>query len=227
MNKIRQSVILTVGILFLSGSTVLGFTSIVATNLSANGGNALFDSSGTLLPFGSGQIRLGTFETLNPGDVSSLFATGDLSALNADFIPYDSPWTVGVGTFGDLDGAWSTALTTDISAGNPLIGFPMVTWLTTGASFLDASAEVLIFQSSESFDEAAPNFVGNAKVLDGNGTIFVGEFGNFSHDFGISGGPGVQGGFNTVEVIPEPSTYALMGLGGLALMAGYGRKKRK
>ena len=53
-------------------------------------------------------------------------------------------------------------------------------------------------------------------TLDPNATItaFAGSFNDANNSF-------------ILEVVPEPSTYALMALGGLALIVGYGRGRKK
>ncbi len=216
------------GLGFLVVAALLGSSSFSATiqssNIIGNGANSVFDSSGNLIPNETGLIRVGTFSTLDAAGVSSAFSSGDLAGLNADFIPFsNTTWNFGNG-FG-FNGTWDIEVGASIGSGDPLIGGSIVTWATTASSFTDLSGELFIFEASTAFfAEDNPTFIGASFVGDGLGSILVGDFGNFFSDLG--GGAGSQAGFNTVEVIPEPSTYALMALGGLALVVGYGRKKR-
>jgi hypothetical protein len=205
------------------GQSNLGFTNLDNTS---NGGSGIFNSSGNLIPFGQGSVQVGFFDGITDSEIVSLYASGNLSTLSSSFQPWNaSPVNMNVdpgapGLFGEFV---SKNVSDDPPLNTIFIGQNIYLWASTGGSdFTDPGSEYLIYSWATPF----PFNNNNAEVFlrDGQGTLLVGQFGNFSNDYGM--GSGVQAGFNTVEVVPEPATYATL-IGLLALGIVVTRRARR
>lgn len=173
--------------------------------------HALTDSSGALVPAStSSNLRIGYFD-LSDNALLDLWNAGDLVGLNDSFTQFGN--RAGMGVYPEYDGLIEAA------PHNPILGWEGRTiylFASTGSDFLDATSEYLIFKFNVKFsDSFAPV---DALLLPGRGDLLVGEFNNYS--FGIETYDFVTGSapaFNTVGVIPEPSSALLLLLGGAAL----------
>jgi hypothetical protein len=207
-------------LLLLPSVSLYAQSTLTFTNLDANssGGNALFDSSGNLIPHGQGSISIGFFNGLTNSQIIDSYNMGDLAGLNDSFQSWlTSPISINVDP--SAPGLFSDSVPRDVSDDPPLntifIGQNIFLWVSTGSDFTDLNNEYFIYTWGTTF----PFNNNNAEVFlrEGQGTILIGEFGNFVNDFGF--GSGVQTGFNTVEAVPEPSTYAaIVGLLALAIV---------
>jgi hypothetical protein len=196
----------------LSASTV----SIQNLNSTETAGYALFDSSGSLLADSlTDNIRLGSFNT--SFNAAGAWDLGDLNALNLNFNQFGSTF----GIFNGFNGGFQAALA-DVN--NDFSSDTITLWVSSTNSFSDDNSEYLIFTfDSKVFPADAVN--GSESLIFGvdsgvflSATNPAGELGNFNHDFGFGGGS--LPGFNTVNVIPEPSTYAaILGLLALSFVA--------
>lgn len=168
------------------------------TNNADDAAYGIFDQGGTLLPLaGDATIRFG-ISSLTNSEITTAYASGDLTTIDSSFTNFGS-------TFGLVfaDGVFQSdqnGITTSFD------GQSMVLWLSSELTFTSNSAQYLIYRFDENF--GAEPFSSSALLGTTSGTLLVGQFGNFSHDYGFGGGS--LPGFNTVSVVPEPGQAALV-----------------
>ena len=184
----------------------------VSTGVSG-GGHAFYLEDGSSLLAASGTFFIGGFSSTysSSADISTAFTT-DFSSLAADFISIGSVG-VEVDDIGPFDGLHNSVSTVDTSS---VVGRNVAVWLSSTNSFSDANAEHLIYWFDTTLyvaDDPPPDPQTNYDVLlrpGEAGDLVVGEFGNFTYNFGF--GEGDQLAFNTVAV-PEPSAvFSLLSL---------------
>jgi len=205
MKKISKSLAISIALVASSSPLLSASVAIQNLNEAETDGYALFDSEGNLLPSSlDGNIRIGFFN--DAFNANSAWTAGDLAALNANFNQFGSAF----GIFAGFDGAFQDGATSTDSA---FSSQEIVLWVSNSESFTDSSSEHLIV-AFDSIVFPADEINGSESVIlgidpssfIGSGGGLAGEFGNYSHDFGL--GSGSLPGFNTVSVVPEPSTYA-------------------
>jgi len=207
----KKTLIIAISAITISISIGNAALSIRTSNVDGfdNSTNAIVDNAGNAIPLTTGIVAVGSFGTLTDEDIRAL---GSASAISSSF-------SLVVSTdFNVLAGLWDANPTKagDTSAD---AGRAIFTVIGNEATVAD-STQFLIYRHSAAngsgnFNET-PNantdaFVGNGANATGN--LVVGGFDNFQHDFGA----GEFAAFNLVAV-PEPSSTALLGLGGLALI---------
>lgn len=192
------------------GLTVASSRAAVVTvtnmNNAGDGAFSLFNQSGTLVQgTTTDNLRLGYF-TISDSAVQSFWASGNLTALESHFVQYGSAFGMndfGAGYNGVFQGGPSD--NSDL-----FVGKAMTLWASTGSNFLSTSSEYLIFRFDETF-QPEPWVGGQVLLGTSSGALLVGDFGNFSHDYGL--GAGTLPGYNTVATVPEPTTVVLAGWG--------------
>jgi hypothetical protein len=206
MNNLKKNFFIYASVFclaFTSYGVNIQITNIVSLELDGISAHSLFDSNGDLLSSSNGlnnNIRLGAF---NSGfDALASWNTGDLLSLNSNFNSFGS--TFGMNDLGGgLDGLVQSGVEATVNSTNQE-GFPIVLWATNGGSFTSSDTEHLIFVFNTNFpvEPASPTDI---LLSDSTGSLIAGGFGNFSQTYGEQ--PTLDG-FNTVSVVPEPSTYA-------------------
>lgn len=164
-------------------------------------GYALFNEDGTLLSSQiSGNIRLGI---LTDGfDVSGAWNSGNISAIADNFLQFGDSGSLFPDTA--VNGLLQTLFT---AAEESFANLPIVLWVSNSADFLNPLGQHLIFRFGTHFSPSTAS-TQIVSLMPDNGELLVGDFGQFSHDYGFGGG--VLPGFNLESVVPEPSTYALI-----------------
>lgn len=211
MKKLALIVSSAFSLVLVSQAAVINLQNI---NTASDAAYGLFNSSGTLIPVATADnIRFGYFSV---SDVVVLadWASGGLSDLDANFVDFGSPTSMSL-----ADGVFAGSPT----AGSiPFTGQNMYIYASTGSNFTSASNQYLIYKFNAVF-QTEPWTGGQAFLGTDAGTLLVGGFGNFSHDYGLGGGS--LPGYNTVAVVPEPTTWALLAGSSTTLMIM--RKRRK
>jgi hypothetical protein len=193
------------------GMTAFQVQSAVGTPLPVNtGGFRLYTTNGSFTPSGSSTIAditsnmllvTGSQSTISPTDAGLFYVPSLFPATSAGNIPTGSPLFVLASTTSAFDGTAPWALVTGIDSG----------WSSINAT--DPLATGIIELS----------LAGNAILSAGFGGPGIGAFWS-------PAGPGTTtvadpAGANLV-LVPEPSTYALLSLAGLAL-GGYAARRRR
>ncbi|MBK1831458.1 PEP-CTERM sorting domain-containing protein [Verrucomicrobiaceae bacterium R5-34] len=172
--------------------------------------SAIVDNTGNVLASGSGFVGVGTFGDLTDEQIQ---AFSSASLIDSSFNLLGST-DMNVG-----DGLWSEPVN-EIGDTSAFLGESIFTVIGNGDSIAD-SDQFFIYRHSTvngtgTFNQD-PNTNGDAVVADGasaSGSIVLGGNGDFQFDFGA----GSTDAFNLVTLVPEPSSTALLGLGGLALL---------
>jgi len=206
---VRKNMLLTVALMLSVGNTE-AVLSIKSSNLLGfdNTTSAVVDNTGAAIAVGTGYVGVGSFGALTDIEIQALGNSTDIdssfsSVGSTDFNVLDGLWDANIEKAGDTSGDVGTAI---------------FTVLGNGAD-ISSSTQFLIYRHSSvngtgNFNET-PNANGDALIAEGagsTGSIVVGAHGNFQHDFGA----GSFDAYNLV-VVPEPSSTALLGLGGVAL----------
>ena len=183
----------------IRSSNLIGFDSTTA---------AITDNTGTALANGSGHVGVGSFLGLTDSQVQALSSGSDIEAA---FTLVDSTsinsgaglWDASLSNVGDTSSLASATVYTVIADSSTITG----------------STQFFIYKHASTFVETPSSNA--AAIVDSAGypptlEILVGGYGNFQYDFGA----GSFDAFNLVTLtpVPEPSSAALLGLGGLALL---------
>lgn len=214
---IKKQYFLALGFISLSLNPLLAWNvTIQNLNTSASGAYGLFSSDGELIDGSvSSNARIGSF---GDADILSLWGAADLATLDASFTQFGA--TFGMNDFGaGFDGTFQA--TVDATVSNSIQGDSVVLWMTNGGSFTDINVEHLIYVFDIQFPEEP---AGASDILLGEsaGTLLVGQFGSYSHDYTLGSGP--LSGFNTVGAVPEPSAFAAIAG---ALVLGFAATRRR
>jgi hypothetical protein len=211
--------LLTIAALLTAVSAHAVNLSVQNLNNAGNGAYGLFDNTGTLLSSSiTGNLRVGAF---NSGfDAQSAWDSGDLASLNTNFNQFSTNFSLN-DFGGGFNGLFQDALDQTVSA--TLDEEAIVFWAYKGVSFTDVSSEHFIYTFNASFPVEPAGAPITLILGESAGSIIAGAQGNFSNDYGIGGGS--LPGFNTVNVVPEPSTYAAL-VGMLALGFATLRRRR-
>lgn len=212
---------------FLALSAVLATSvahaqlTVVSTNLSQDPVTlpGVLTSAGEVIATGNGFVAVGTF-TISDVAIQDLFSAGNVTAILEAWVQHGSAGVVN-GLGGGIDGAFQV----DPQANTPAAGLgnkPVYTVITNTSS-PTALSEFIIFRHNSVFPVVEAPTVGDLTVLmnPANGSLIVGGFGNFQTN---AIGVGAEDAYNTAA-IPEPSTYALLGLGALAGFVAYRRRR--
>lgn len=199
---------LTLGALACSIAMAHGAASVFTTFDENGNYTTVVDTSNALIPSGSGNVSLGRFMTLS-GDQ---LASATLAQLVADFVPYST------GMFGgdpvlNSDGGFA------VSSDAPIV--PAFTgqaaYLVMGNGLtLATSSQYAIVEDGVFPADPAPfltAFDGDLPTLYGTGIIRVGALVPIVES--SLTGEGLVPVANSLQLIPEPSSLALLGLVGL------------
>ena len=193
--------------------------SILATNYNETTGanRPISTVSGAPIAVGGGVVQLGTFNSTGAALDALIagLASGNVSALLADFISYGSTNTIGAFPAEHL---YASDKSVAIPGGSPLIGKNIYT-LIGNAGTLAGSSEFAIIRDDESFAADAPVFQALADISAPIG----GGAGQIAVLFGNPNGPSITtalGAAPSLQLapIPEPMSAALL-LSSLALVA--------
>lgn len=188
--------------LTISSSNLLGFDATTS---------AMVDNAGNAILNGQGVVAVGSFGAMTDGDIQALSSAGEFAANFA--IAGSTAMNSG------FDGLWSNPVNnTDDPSG--FAGLPIFTLVGNGDS-IGESTQFFVYRHSDlnagtgTFNEAPGTNEGAIVAAGGGatGSVVVGDHGVWTHDFGA----GAVDAFNLVTV-PEPSSTALLGLGGVALL---------
>ena len=218
----------------LSFCTVVGLIGVVQSHgviaiqtTNVDGANAfaypLVSSTGVPVPQGT-TYRIGTFGTLNgtfagfmDQQIFDSWVAGTLDTFFTELFngTFNDPFEFGDG-FYDAGGS-ATGIA--VPGGDPLNGADVFTWVENGG-------ETFIFRhTTQVIDET---LTGSAvALLFASGTVVVGVDSDVS-GFTVDPGPGFAAfaARTLVPAIPEPSTYALMLIGGIGVFFAHRRRRR-
>ena len=213
--KIKLSILLATG--FIASQSLYGAFTVSLTNLLDIGGatsRAVINNAGDFVPLSTGSVAVGYFDSLvSAGD----FSTADRGALLTDFKQFDISKT-----FANGDGAagyFNASFEDSIPNGgvSPIEGKTLYTLVGDQGS-LASSTEFLVFRhDGVTFVEEDTLGFGSAsgKVQSGQGTLLLGiDAGNKLHPLNVTVGTYQM----ALVPVPEPSSTALLGLGGVALL---------
>ena len=200
---------------------------VSGTNATVDGIFPVADSSGVLLPIGTtlkvGTFVDGSFTLLTDQEIRDGFFS---DTLTSNFVSLLDRTINGSADGGNITGAPGfyefadvTGNQTQDSTANSLIGFPVFTWI-----MIDGGIEAIIFRhtfpigdtASVGGDIIVASLVNTASF----GQLVLGNFGQFTLSTALGNLASIS-----AEAIPEPSTYLLMALGGVALLF-YTRRSR-
>lgn len=181
----------------------------------------VLSSAGVPYTQGSATVGVGFFN-ISDAEIQQLFAIGDVASLSEAFVSHGVQPTVAFGGGGDLAGVFTAAFDEAVT-GAPKAGSNVYVVIGQGDSLFGGS-ELLVFKSNTVFtvDTALIPTNVSANLRSTLGSVIVGSFGG-SFDAGV--GLGAQPHFSTAQVIPEPSTVALLGLGALAGFVAFRRRR--
>lgn len=191
--------------------------------LPAHAGFGRVQSSGSSADTASGVARVSTFIDVNMAGWTSTADFGD-PANSEVFLP------IGIGS--TVTGFDYINLSFTTSNGSYLWEFVISVNSTDGAGFLDAApsdiaAAGTFGPASGSWDTALGGQIGEPfSVPDGTVWVYVYElYDDPGLDATVNSGT-LRIYYDTTAVVPEPSTYGLMGLGALAVVAAARRRRR-
>lgn len=177
--------------------------SVAVDNNNVFATNLVTDNSGNTLAMGEAVVAIGHFSGISDGaitDFSSFTQVGNsvvnFSTTTEGF--FDGTIDIDLSTGGDDEAA---------------VGRDVYLVIGDNTASIEQSANWLVFKYNATY--AAPPSEGPSTVnlIEGQGVLVQGEIGRYSFD----NGGGQTSAFNLVAV-PEPSSTALLGLGGLALI---------
>ena len=198
-----------------------GATFTVSNNFGTDSSNAILDNAGNALLAGDASVQLGTFadvsDVTSATNAATLFDSfqqfGNSGAFVTDLVP--SIVTSEGGVFSlDTGGV-------DVSAG----GFAGqdIYLVVSNNSNSNLADEFFVFQFADQFEAPDPdvppvdtflNLGGNAPT---SGNVLIGRDLS-TPTFSVSTGGTETLSFGTAVLVPEPSTSAILGLGGLAVL---------
>lgn len=184
------------------------------TNLDGASGeetNVVYDNSGTLLALNTGYVGIGTFLISN-ASIASISTAGGLETAFTQF-----------GTASDFNivsGAFSDSTSDNVNTPFTYTGNNVYIVIGNAAS-IATSTEFLVWDSGVAFFDTAPNG-GPSDVLLDVGAIgselVIGRDDLYTFDHSGDGGSATEAAFSTSALIPEPSSTAMLGLGGMMLL---------
>lgn len=224
--KLTTTLILITG-LIAKAATYQVSLDTSAADLGAGNSIAIFDSAGNPLSFGSGFVNIGFFTALPD------FATSSASDVEAQFNQFSS-------TTGSINGS------SDLGGGNVAEGMFSASFNeTVSASFdtqpiflligngnsLSNSTDLLVFDTGLTFDAPLANQPPEIESFSlstlqtptfGSNSFTGGEIDISNDGFATTNTAGpfdTATSYQLFALVPEPSSAALLGLGGLALVA--------
>jgi|694.fasta_scaffold54095_4 hypothetical protein len=203
-------------ILIILASFANAATFTVGNVNNPNDSNAITLSNGTLIANGAGSVQVGYFSGVV--DVPG----ASLATLVSTFNPYGNLLNFGAGFVGaDGNGIFSGNISgTPLAA--PYAGQPLYLVITNSAAGftalgVTAATEFLVWSKPSTFASSEPS-TDTINVQNAAGTLVQGGYNNFQHTFTSFGGTIAVPAYNTVTLIPEPSTFLLASLGVLGLL---------
>ncbi len=208
--------------LALAGMSQAATLTVSNYNANFTGLYGIAGASGILIPPGVGGGVIGRMASLTDGEVSGHVASGNYAALNADFQVFGEAFPLEFSSEGP-DGAFETSVSHDTRASvNGFGGSPIYVWLYKGAS-RTAATEHFLVKLNLVFPTDPENLppLGPIDVAVRPGgtiaTIFVGNIGPGTHDYGLPGSPGPlpvlrMRGPNAVPVADAKSIDVLVGV---------------
>lgn len=207
--------------LFLISALITNYTQAVTlttTFKNLNGVNdsesslVFSDNTGAVVAKDTGFIAIGTFIISN-AEIASLNSSANIDSA---FMQFGSG-----GDFSVTDGAFETLASGDPDAVfdgvNSYTGKNVYIVIGNGSS-LAASTEFLVWDSGLKFENTEPTGSPDEVTLHaGTGDLVIGRDDKDTYDLSGLGGSATEAAFTLVQV-PEPSSTALLGLGGLAML---------
>ncbi len=196
-----------------------GFASAAQITISNLGGlHPITDSSGELVPIGSGFVQIGTIAL---SDAEVIASPSDRAGLEAAFEVFGSSVAFGAGGSG---GFFSASITAPLDTGNPLIGQNIYIVAGDGADIPDSN-DIWIFKSTLSFEDDSPDPFSETISLDyaleqSAGTVLVGTPVNTLVPLAGDSFDGSE----MVAFIPEPDVALLSALACILLWCRTGRR---
>ncbi|BDS06132.1 hypothetical protein NT6N_11720 [Oceaniferula spumae] len=203
-------------VMFALGSVAQGATYTVGNSSLGFDANGVTDNAGNLLSGSQGSAAFGFFDS--DADVTTATSAADL---------LDASWHI----FGDSESNFNASTPPVNSQGlfqsqgsevADLSDFSdQSIYLVIGkGATLAASTEFLVYKFNETFGSASEEPINSTLTFDAD-TITIANLlvGGIGGDRAVSPlDPTPQASFFTAELVPEPSSTALLGLGGLALI---------
>ncbi|MBT8037514.1 MAG: PEP-CTERM sorting domain-containing protein [Verrucomicrobiae bacterium] len=201
---------------FAAQISVVSAISIQVNNDNGFDTNLVTDNTGALLTSGAGAnvgtVAIGHFGGLSDAGITSL-ATTSVSNLVTSFSQVGSL----VNFSATPDGFFVGSATADLTGGDSSAVGKGVFIVIGNSSSLAAATQMLVFRYEDDFVDTPFEGPGTASLINGTGTLLIGEYNNFGFDNDSNPSTPDAPAFNLVVIpIPEPSSTALLGLGGLA-----------
>jgi len=199
--------------LALSSANLCAVTTVNVSNLDevSTDDRAIVDNSGSVIALSTGSIQVGYFDTfVSLGD----FGTANRNELLADFQEFSTTTENFANTF-NAPGFFSVQFDETINDLDPIVGKTMHTIVGNGLTLATSTDFVVFRHDGELFAEEVAGVGGNSGLVrPTDGTLMLGAE---NGDITVLGT--LVGSYRMALVpIPEPSSAALLGLGGLALL---------
>ncbi len=199
---------------FAAQITIASAITIQVDNSNGFDTNLVVDESGVLLTNTGSIVKIGHFGSLTDVDIQNL-ANGSPNNLVSSFTQVGSDISFSSTVSGFFSGSTLASLqpteTDELAAGKGLYLF------IGNSTDLSSADEFLVFRYEDDFVATPSEGPATANLINGRGTLLIGGFNNYAFDNDSNGTTADVGAFNLVA-IPEPSSSALLGLSGLALI---------
>ena len=197
------------------GAVVLSTTFTNLQGTSDNESNLVIsDNTGSTIAANTGFVAIGTFNSSN----AAIASLSTPAALDSAFKQFGASTTMG--SFGGSFSAQATQDPDTLFDGVNAFTGSSVYIVVGNSSTLALSTEFLVWDSGVLFANTDPSGSPDEVILDvGSGSLVIGLDNKHTFDLSIvAGGSATQAAFTAVELVPEPSSTALLGLGGVALL---------
>ncbi len=207
--KLYTTLTIFAAVLVMNAQAVI----IQVDNYNFNDTNLVTANNGERLTSSTGVVALGHFGNLDDSQITALGATS-ISNLLTSFSQVG-----GDVAFSATSGYFSSTVTADFT-GVDASAVGKGAFLVIGNNTsLSASTELLVYRFKDDF-AGQPTFgPSSVNLVNGKGTLLIGGFGNHNLDNDNNTATPDVPAFNLVSIpVPEPSSAALLGLGGVALL---------